>query len=233
MGFFERDNAAKRSPRTRQALVRAAPLFVAAALLAACNIVAGLDKFEAADPPCGSGVCGRDAGDTHDSSDAAPDAVRETGVPDSAPPLVVDVRRLWARWSVSDVDAGADASVYSVESAGLVRDAVTGMAWEQVATKASTLDEATAHCASRIPQMVVPSRIELTTLLAFGRASSATGTALVDPIFTPDAGADAEALGTTYWALNGYEVDFATGVAKRGAGSVVRCVRLEPKFGVQ
>jgi hypothetical protein len=133
--------------------------------LAACNGLIGLSDFQKGE--CSGARC--DAGPLPDvdipdasSSDAKPDA------PKGAEPVS------WARWKMPNYDGGAVAlpnpPLYTPAGDEIV-DEVTGLVWRAALVPGDfTVDQAASECAKLGPWRV-PKRIELVTLLDFGRTS--------------------------------------------------------------
>lgn len=164
----------------RAALVMACALLVPAAF--ACNSIIGLDEFtraECAGAHCDGGlepdVVTEDAGDSG-LLEGGPDAGKGTA------PVQ------WAHFKMPNYDAG-DASpprppVYTDNGPDIVTESgVSGLIWRRAALAASTESEAEANCAALDPATGpwrLPSRIEIVTLIDYGR----TG-ALIDPAHFP------------------------------------------------
>lgn len=200
-----------------------------ATLLAACNTLIGLSDLEKGE--CGGGRC---EGGPSPNLDAGPDVAVDAG-PD------VEVRgadpTAWAQWPMPNYDGGADLLPhplkYNVLDNDRLEDSVTHLVWRRaVLATPQTYDDAKRSCAAldrATGPWRLPKRIELVTLLDFGRTSF-----LIDPLFTgvknvrvwtssekrpfnvePDA----------YWTVN-----FETGVVEvlsiaGGAEARVLCVR--------
>lgn len=180
-------------------------------LAIACNAVSGLDTYVKVPEP----DAGNDGGPLFDAAppgDARPDARDAAAVDAGAPEAGA---RAWARWPMPGPDAG-----YTLET-DRVTDATTRLVWSRSSTAAATYAEAASACAAR--DMVVPTRIELASLLDFSHAS---------PLWPS---AFAETVGSPFWTSSPYRatggaagqrwvVDFATGGVVPGTGTHVRCV---------
>lgn len=157
-----------RSRRLALAIAVAGALVVPA--LVACNSLIGLDAFDKTQ--CSGARC--DAGPLPDV--AIPDASADVKLdaPKGADPVS------WARWPMPNYDGGADAGLPNPLSYGVngdqITDNVTKLVWRaDLVTSDLTLDEAVAACAAlSTPTETwrMPKRIELVTLLDFGRASA-------------------------------------------------------------
>lgn len=200
--------------------------------VAACTQLVGLDAFKEVPEKPSDGAPG--ATTTPTGTTPATDAPTTPGPPTTVTspppgPEGLALTRRWARWPMPNppmADAGADASLpnpagYVDAGSGTVEDTVTHLVWEATVASASTFEEATAHCTTK--GMLVPSRIELATLI-WPQNSPA-----IAPIFaaTPkkrfwtSSPASGRPKGT-YWY-----VDFSSGlIGTETAIDAVRCVRL-------
>jgi hypothetical protein len=225
------------------------PLYVLGAAcvsLGACNLINGLASLqEVACVPsvadCGTsdatGAIASEAGDG--GADAAketstlPETAPPPDAPEAAPPP--SLLRLWPQWLMPNPpDSGApnparyDAS--TVSSVDTVTDQVTNLVWEAGGSSVP-VDQATAqaHCDS-LPRpsgvWVLPTRIELVSLIDFTRSNPT-----IDTSMFPEAGAG------PYWTSSGvspllgvadagyWSVDFGTGAVSSRALPTTRYVR--------
>jgi len=151
----------------------------------ACNSIIGLDEFkraECAGLHCDGGlepdVGTFDAGDSGGFEGGNPDAGKGTAAVQ------------WAHFKMPNYDAG-DASpprppTYTDNGADIVTENVSGLVWRRALVPQASLteDQAEAACAGLDPgtgPWRLPSRIELVTLIDYGR----TG-ALIDPTHFPN-----------------------------------------------
>ena len=168
-----------RSERRRLVLGGALALLVPTAL--ACNSIIGLTDFEKTE--CAGARCADDGG-------PLPDQLVEAGA-DVVTDAPIDVRGAdpvsWAKWPMPNYDGGAvllpNQLNYTVLDGNRIQDVVTGLVWRRSVLPAdATQDEAKAACAALDPATGpwrLPKRVELVTLLDFGRTSI-----LIDPLFT-------------------------------------------------
>ncbi len=152
----------------------AAATAVLGASLVACNAIIGLSDFEKVE--CTNLRCPDDAGidvfvPTVDGGDAGSDA----GTPEGTDPVV------WASWRMPSWDGGpSPVPEYSADTTTVLEN-ITGLVWTKDDQGQATYEAAKAKCAA-LPGGTwrLPKRIELVTLLDFGRASS---TAPISPLF--------------------------------------------------
>ena len=208
-----------------------AGLFAAGVVALACNTLTGLDGLRAVDgtdasafvPEAGS-VDAADAADAADVVEASPlsfDA--EASVP--IPPLT----RRWARWPMPNPPdgGGANPTVWSVDDSGIATDPTTPLRW-QLRPITVPLDGgaafAQASCQS-LPDAgtwLVPTRIELASLIDFTRVDAAIAPAFGaiptdQPYWTSSPVYNVPG---AYWS-----VDFSTGaVSAHGTPGYVLCV---------
>ncbi len=183
----------------------------------ACNTIFGLDAYEK-----------RDAFAELD--------VGTTGIVDAGGVVDGDASASlnWARWPMPNgADAGPNPTAYVVSKEGtneVVSDGVTKLIWQRSASsKMVNKIDANAQCANLGAGWRLPTRIELVSLLDYGRAALP----YIDTIAFPGAP------GGQFWTsslvrsptnwMNTWSVDFGQGeVTTSGSESerYVRCVRL-------
>lgn len=153
---------------------------LAVASLLACNAIIGLSDFEKVE--CTNLRCPDDAGGLDvfvPPSDAGPDA-DDGGTTVGTEPVV------WARWKMPSWDAGPDPTPkYTLtDGTASVYEDLTGLTWYRAELGSFSYDEAKAKCAG-LPGGTwrLPKRIELVSLLDFGRGA---GQPVISALF-PDA----------------------------------------------
>jgi hypothetical protein len=165
--------------KTRRRVLSVTTLTIAIAMTLGCGLIVGLDKFDKVD--CGVGQCGAIEGGPDDASD-----VLVTPPPDGNLGDVQSKPAVWARWPISNPptwDAGVVGAVtrpvtYIPDSAnGVIKDNVTNLVWDvhDYHMAASEL-EAETWCTMQGTAGLMwrlPSRIELSTLIDFTRATKA------------------------------------------------------------
>lgn len=165
-----------RSERKRLLGFAFAALFVPA--LIACNSIIGLSDFEKTE--CAGRRCA-DAG-IPPGNEGGLDVISD------APPEVRGADPVsWAQWPMPNSDGGVDLlphpMKYTVVDANRLQDTVTGLIWRRsTLPSALNLDDAKRACAEldlATGPWRLPKRIELVTILDFGRP-----TFFVDPLFT-------------------------------------------------
>jgi hypothetical protein len=147
--------------------------------LAACNVIAGLDRYEvseACEADCGTGDSALDRKPDQPPSERSPS---EDGLPaDAADAGEASVWRTWARWRMPNPAGGevdANLARYQVSN-GVVRDLITSLEWQQD-NEASCNDIESAEKVCEEAGWRLPTRIELATLIDY------TQTPAIDPIF--------------------------------------------------
>jgi Protein of unknown function (DUF1566) len=214
-------------------LALAAAVALAFPAFLACNTLIGLDDFEKTDACTGAGCADGGKPDVVQADvaiDTKPDA------PKGADPVS------WARWRMPNYsDAGPDASplpnppsLDTTTESDHVTDTVTGLSWRSTLLSGDfTADKAASACAALTGTSPyrLPKRIELVTLLDYGREPAAQPR--IHPAFAgfapvtvwtssevrPFVGGPTQA----YWT-----VDFETGKVRPLDGNVparVLCVR--------
>jgi hypothetical protein len=174
--------SAARTARPRRAVLTATlTLLVPTAL--ACNSIIGLTDFEKTQ--CAGARCADDGGPLPDQ------LVVEAGA-DVVTDAPIDVRGAdpvsWPKWPMPNYDGGGAVPLPNqlnlmVLDGNRIQDNVTGLVWRRSVLPAdATQDEAKAACAALDPTTGpwrLPKRVELITLLDFGRSGI-----LIDPQFT-------------------------------------------------
>jgi hypothetical protein len=176
-----RTRSAVRTSRQRR-LVLAGALALLLPTALACNSIIGLTDFEKTE--CAGARCADDGG-------PLPDQFVEAGA-DVVTDAPIDVRGAdpvsWPKWPMPNYDGGGAVSLpnqlnYTVLDGNRIQDGVTGLVWRRSVLPAdATQDEAKAACATLDPATGpwrLPKRVELITLLDFGRSGI-----LIDPQFT-------------------------------------------------
>ncbi len=222
-----------RGPRVRLAVFGGVALFAPA--LVACSALLGLDEFEKGE--CPGARCsddgGFDASPRRDSGSDASDA--KADAPRGAGPVS------WARWPMPSWDGGgANEPQYTDLGDETVRETRTGLVWRKSEGPASAYAAAESFCRQLAPvgEWRLPKRIELVTLLDYGRPAAQPK---IDPIFQATnqaAWTSSEhrtidpSTNQAYWAADrGYWiVDFKTGAVTTQASdpsnvAAVRCVK--------
>jgi hypothetical protein len=161
------------APSKRRRLVFLALCSATAALLVACAGIVGLDQFQKGE--CPGARCEGGSTDVFGPDVINPDAP-DTGNGDAGPGVAP---ASWAQWVMPNYEAGTvdvENAPHYTAGAGFVHDDVTGLTWLQPTPNNPSLsyDDAVTFCASlTMPAgpWRLPTRIELVTLLDFGRDS--------------------------------------------------------------
>lgn len=166
-----------RSDRRRRALFVALALVLPAGV--ACNGIVGLTDFEKTE--CPGRRCGGEAGILEGGGPDTfiPDAPREARGADPT---------TWAQWPMPNYDGGAKflphPLKYTVLDGNRIQDATTKLVWRRATLiEQLSYDDAKSRCddLDTPGDWRLPKRIELVSLLDFGRPTDAP---LVDPQFT-------------------------------------------------
>ncbi len=219
-----------RSDRRRLAAVAGSA--VLGASLLACNAIIGLSDFEKIE--CTNFLCPDDGGtdgpvvvpDAGDGGDAGP-------VTPGADPVA------WARWRMpSWADAGVDPTpVFTVNGNEVTETGSTNLVWTKGDLGSATYDEAVKKCAALPGGFRLPKRIELVTLLDFGRASGPPAPPVFDTkeleYWTSSQLRTVAGLEDKYWVVDFREPSsvqklVTTKAANSSAVAMVRCVKGKP-----
>jgi len=209
-------------------------------LVLACNALIGLSDFEKAECS-GGGRCG-DGGAVTDG-DKPPDARIDVDVPDAPGANPVS----WAAWPMPNYDGGAEFLPHPIKYEELdkdrIKDTVTGLVWRRSTIGTMGYAAAKVACGTLEASGLwrLPKRIELATLLDFGRRPYLVGPEFGDggvkngPVWTSsefrvrdltNIDPDRPSIVTdSYWT-----VDFKTGAVDTlpgGDNASVLCVRAQ------
>lgn len=220
-----------RSDRRRLAAVAGAAALGASLL--ACNAIIGLSDFEKIE--CTNFICPDDGGTD------GPVVVRDGGDAGEAEPVTPGADPVaWARWKMpSWADAGVDPRPeYSVNGNEVTETGSTNLVWTKGDLGSATYDEAVKKCGA-LPGggWRLPKRIELVTLLDFGRGSGPSAPSVFDTkeldYWTSSQLRTVSGLEAKYWVVdfrNPSEVQklVTTKAANNSAVAMVRCVKGKP-----
>jgi hypothetical protein len=163
----------------RKRLVLAGLFVLAVPTLVACNAIIGLSDFEKVE--CGGRRCAD--GGPPPIGDGGPD-----GIADAAPEARGADPVSWAQWRMPNYDGGADflphQLKYEVVAGDNLKDSLPlgpGLVWRREPLSARPFDGARAACAALTDNgpWRLPKRIELVTLLDFGKTKGP----FIDPQF--------------------------------------------------
>ncbi len=144
-------------------------------VLMACNAILGLSDYERGE--CPGAYCG-------DGSTTLPEtSIIDASSEDARPDVKGASPVSWAKWRMPNYDGGAvvlpNPLTYEILNGDEVRDTVTDLVWRRAAVAVPSEAAAEAAC-SALGSWRVPKRIELVTLLDYGRGNEI----FIDPVFT-------------------------------------------------